>query len=113
MSTGDVGECRLRRDPGLSFDLAAVLRRMASCRFMEREVVIAGGDFFMGETGEDGDTGVTTTDWDLGSVGCEVTAAGGEVGEWGEDGDTGVTTTDWDSGSVGCEVTVAGGEVGE
>lgn len=69
-SIGDVGECRLRRDAGLSFDLAAVLRRMASCRFMEGEVAMAGGDFFIGET---------TAGWDLGRAGSEVIMTGGEV----------------------------------
>lgn len=80
---GDVGECRLRRDAVPSFDLAAVLRRMASCRFMEGEVVMAGGDFFTGERAVDEDAGGTTTEWDLGRVGCEMVMTGGDddVGE--------------------------------
>lgn len=77
--TGDVGECRLRRDAGLSFDLAAVLRRMASCRFMEGEVVMAGGDFFVGERTVVEDADETTADWDLGRAGSEVIMTGGEV----------------------------------
>lgn len=85
-STGDVGACKLRRDAGPAFDLAAVLRRMASCRFMEGEVVMAGGDFFVGEETGDEDAGGDTRDWDLGRAGCEVTMAGGEVdvGDVGE-----------------------------
>lgn len=79
-SIGDVGECKLRRDPGLACDLEAVLRRMASCRFMEREAVMAGADFFVGERTVDADTGGTTRDWDFGKAGCEITMAGGEVG---------------------------------
>lgn len=66
-STGDVEAFKLRRAGGLAFDLAAVLRRMASCRFMEGEVVMAGGDFFVGEmTVVDEDAGRTKTDWDFG-----------------------------------------------
>lgn len=51
---------------------------MASCRFMEGEAVMAGGDFFVGEA--TGDEGVTKTDWDMCSAGCAVTVAGGDVG---------------------------------
>lgn len=81
-SMGEVGECRLRRDVALSLDLAAVLRRMASCRFMEGEAVIAGGDFFVGdgERAVDVDAGGSTRDSDLGRAGCGVTVAGGDVG---------------------------------
>lgn len=79
-STGDVGECRLRRDAGLSFDLAAVLRRMASCRFMEGEVVVAGGDFLgIGERTVAEDAVEITADWDLGRVGSDGIVTGGEV----------------------------------
>lgn len=78
-SFGDVGDWMLRRDAGLAFDLAAVLRRMASCRFMEGEVVMAGGDFLVGEMTVDEDAGGTTRDWDLGRACCEVTMAGSEV----------------------------------
>lgn len=78
-SIGDVGECKLRRDAGPPNDLAAVLRRMASCRFMDGEAVVAGGDFLVGDRTGDEDTGGTTRDWDLGRSGCEVTMAGGEV----------------------------------
>lgn len=78
-STGDVGECKLRRAVALPCDLAAVLRRMASCRFMDGEMVVV-GDFFVGERTVDEDTGGITRDCDLGRAGCEVTTAGGEVG---------------------------------
>lgn len=79
-SIGDVGECRLSRDAGPSFDLAAVLRRMASCRFMEGETVMGGGDFFIGDRTVDEDAAeITTEDWDLGKAGSEVTMTGGEV----------------------------------
>lgn len=77
--SGDGGECRLRREGGPSFDLAAVLRRMASCRFMEGEMVTAGGDFFVGEKAVDEVEGRTTVTWDFGTAGCEVTMAGGDV----------------------------------
>lgn len=78
-STGDVGECKLRRDAGPSLDLAAVLRRMASCRFMEGEAVMAGGDFFVGEMTAEEEVVGTKMDWDLGRAGSAVTIAGGEV----------------------------------
>lgn len=61
-SIGDVGACRLRRDGGLSFDLAAVLMRMASCRFMDGEAIMAGGDFFVGEDTVDEDANGATRD---------------------------------------------------
>lgn len=76
MSLGDVGECKLSRGAGPPNDLAAVLRRMASCRFMDGVAVMAGGDFVGGDVTVD--TGGTTRDWDLGRVG-EATTAGGEV----------------------------------
>lgn len=81
-SMGEVGECRLRRDAALSFDLAAVLRRMASCRFMEGEAVMAGGDFLVrdGERAVDVGAGGSTRDSDVGGAGCGVTVAGGDVG---------------------------------
>lgn len=79
-SVGDVGECKLRRDAGPVFDLAAVLRRIASCRFMEGAAVMAGGDFLVGERTVDEDVGGITRDWELGRAGCEVTTAGGEEG---------------------------------
>lgn len=69
---GDVGECRLSRGAVPSLDLAAVLRRMASCRFIEGEVVMAAGDFFEEACG-------STTDCDLGRASCDVTMTGGEV----------------------------------
>lgn len=57
---GDVGECRLRREGGPSFDLAAVLRRMASCRFMEGDMVTAGGDILVGRKVVDEEEGRAT-----------------------------------------------------
>lgn len=78
-SFGDVGEFKLRRDAGPVFDLAAVLRRMASCRFMEGEAVMAGGDLFAGV----GEAGITKTEWVSGRASCSVSVAGGEAG--GED----------------------------
>lgn len=85
-SRGDVGECRLRRDGGFSFDLAAVLRRMASCRFMEGDRVMAGGDFLVGDTVVEEDVVGSTRDWVFGGLGCGATAAGGEV-EVGDEGE--------------------------
>lgn len=78
-SLGDVGECRLRRDGGFSFDLAAVLRRIASCRFMEGDEVMAGGDFLVGDRAVEEEVVGITRDWVFGRVGCEADAAGGEV----------------------------------
>lgn len=72
---GDVGP---RGEVGL-FDRAAVLRRIASCRFMEGEVVIAGGDLFVGEGGTVEEVCMTSADWDLGTVACETTIMGGDV----------------------------------
>lgn len=47
---GDVGECKLRRQGALSLAvLAAVLKRIASCSLIEGVVVVAGGDFLVGE----------------------------------------------------------------
>lgn len=72
---GDVGP---RGEVGL-FVRAAVLRRIASCRFMEGEAVIAGGDFFVGEGDMAGDVCVTSADWGLGTVVCEMTIVGGDM----------------------------------
>lgn len=60
------GECRLKRLAWLSLeDMAAVFRRMASCRRMEEAGRLAGGCFRVGETlGET--TGVAV--WGLGGV---------------------------------------------
>lgn len=82
-SVGDFGAFKLSRDAWLSFDLAAVLRRMASCRFMEGEAVMAGGDFFVGERAVDEVADGSKRDWDLGKAGCEISMAGGvvDVGE--------------------------------
>lgn len=77
--SGDVGDCKLRREEGPSFDLAAVLKRMASCRFMEGEEDMAGGDFFVGEITVDEEVGSTMVVWDFEMAGCEVTMAGGDV----------------------------------
>ncbi len=68
------------RAAGPPFDLAAVLRRIASCRFMEGEAAMAGGDFFVGEVAVDEDVVGIVRGWDLGTAGGEVTMAGGEVG---------------------------------
>lgn len=76
---GDVGECRLRRVVEFSLDLAAVLRRMASCRFMEGDAVMAGGDFLVGDRDVDVAVGGITRDCDFGRAGCEITTVGGEV----------------------------------
>lgn len=76
MSLGDVGECKPRRGADPPNDLAAVLRRMASCRFTDGVAVMAGGDFFVGDATVD--TGGITRDWDLGRDG-EANAVGGEV----------------------------------
>lgn len=75
MSFGEVGECKPRRGEEPPNDLAAVLRRMASCRFIDG-VAVAAGDFFAGDAMLD--TGGITRDLDLGRDG-EVTVAGGEV----------------------------------
>lgn len=71
-SLGDVGESESRA-PGPPTDLAAVRRRIASCRFMEGDTDAPGGDL----TVRDGAAGGSG----LGGGGCGVTAAGGEVGE--------------------------------
>lgn len=78
-SIGDVGECRLRRDVGLSFDLTAVRRRIASCRFIEGTAAVVEEYFFVGEMAVDEDAGGGTADWDLGGAGCMVIMTGGEV----------------------------------
>ena len=47
---GEAGECMLKREGQLSLTvLAAVLKRIASCSLMEGVVVVAGGDFLVGE----------------------------------------------------------------
>lgn len=79
MSAGEGGECKLRRGAGTPNDLAAVLRRMASCRFMDGEAVMAEGDLFVEDRAVDGDRGGTTRGWELGKACCEVTMEVGEV----------------------------------
>lgn len=77
-SDGDVGECRLRRELGPPELLAAVRRRIASCRFIDGDREAAGGDLMFRDETEDDDTGGTTRGSDLGAGGA---AAGGEVGD--------------------------------
>lgn len=60
---GDVGECKLRRELGPPAVLAAVRRRIASCRFIEA----AGGDFIVRYGTEVDDTGGSTRGSDLGA----------------------------------------------
>lgn len=79
-SGGDVGECKLRRELGPK-DLAAVRRRIASCRFIEGDTEAAGGDLIVRDGTEVDDTGGTTRGSDLAAGGCEATTAGGDVGE--------------------------------
>lgn len=74
-SGGETGE--LRREVGPPEDLAAVRRRMASCRFIEA----AGGDLIVRDATEVDDAGGSTRGSDLGAGGCDVTVAGGDVGE--------------------------------
>lgn len=83
-SMGEVGECRLRRVVEFSLDLAAVLRRMASCRFIEGDAVMAGGDFLVGDRDVDVAVGGITRECDFGRAGCEITTVGGEVDVGGE-----------------------------
>lgn len=80
---GDVGECRLRREPGPPTLLAAVRRRIASCRFIDGDTEAAGGDLIVKDGTDDDDTGGTTRGSDLGAGGCGAATAGGEVGEGG------------------------------
>lgn len=80
-SGGDVGECKLRRELGPCKDLAAVRRRIASCRFIEGDAEAAGGNLIVRDGTEVDDTGGTTRGSDLGAGGCEATMAGGDVGE--------------------------------
>lgn len=75
-SLGDVGECRLRREPGLPADLAAVRRRIASCKFIEGDAEAAGGDLVVRD-----DAGGTTRGSGLAADGCVIVMAGGEAGE--------------------------------
>lgn len=74
-SEGDVGECRLRRELGPPKLLAAVRRRIASCRFIDGDTEATGGDLIVRD--EDGDAGGS----DLGAGGCDAATAGGEVGD--------------------------------
>lgn len=76
-SGGDVGECRLRRALGPPRDLAAVRRRIASCRFIDGDTEAAAG----GLTARDGtDAAGIGRGSGLGAGGCKVTTAGGDVG---------------------------------
>lgn len=74
---GDVGNCKLRRELGPPRDLAAVRRRIASCRFIDGDTEAAEGDLIGRDGTEEDDTGGTTRGSDLGAGGC---GAGGEVG---------------------------------
>lgn len=80
-SDGDVGECRLRRELGTPKLLAAVRRRIASCRFIDGDTEAAGGDLIVRVETEDDDTGGTTRGSDLGAGGCDAATAGGEAGD--------------------------------
>lgn len=77
-SGGDVGECRLRRELGPPRDLAAVRRRIASCRFIEGDTEAAIGGLIVRDGTEVDDAGGTTRGSGLGAGGCE---AGGDAGE--------------------------------
>lgn len=80
-SDGDVGEGRLRRGLGPPKLLAAVRRRIASCRFIDGDTEAAGGDLIVRDESEDDDTGGTTRGSDLGAGGCDTATAGGEDGD--------------------------------
>lgn len=75
---GDVGECKLRRELGPPTDLAAVRRRIASCRFIDGDTEAAWGDLIGRDGTEEDDTGGTTRGSDLGVGGCDAVM---EVGE--------------------------------
>lgn len=77
--SGDVGECSLRQEAGFSFDLAAVLRRIASCRFMDEGAVVTGGDFCVGEGIVAEDVTGAKGEYGLGRARCTGPNAGGEV----------------------------------
>lgn len=80
-SGGDAGECELRRELGPPKDLAAVRKRIASCRFIEGDTEAAGGDLIVRDGTEVDDTVGTTRSSDCGAGGCAVTTADGGVGE--------------------------------
>lgn len=80
-SGGDAGECELRRELGPPKDLAAVRRRIASCKFIDGDTEAAGGDLIVRVGTEVDDTGGAKRGSDLGAGGCEVTVAGGDEGE--------------------------------
>lgn len=79
-SLGDVGESE-RRALGPPMDLAAVRRRIASCRFIEGDTDAPGGDLTVRDGTEDVDAGGAAGGSGSGGGGCGVTTAGGEVGE--------------------------------
>lgn len=78
-SAGDVGEGRLRRGLGPPRLLAAVRRRIASCRFIDGDTEAAGGDLIVRDETEDEDTGGATRGSDVGAGGCHAATAGGEL----------------------------------
>lgn len=80
-SGGDAGKCELRRELGPPKDLAAVRKRIASCRFIEGEAEAVAGDLIVRDGTEVDDTGGTTRGSDCGAGGCAVPTAGGDVGE--------------------------------
>ena len=47
--------------------------------FMEGALLVAGGDFFVGEGGKAAEMCVTSADGDLGMVSCESTTTGGAM----------------------------------